>query len=135
MTVPVGAELPSYEVSVSAEKMKTMAALMADANPIHFDVRAVRRLGLGERVVNQGPLNQAYVVSMLGAWAGGVHRVRAVRLRYLGTVFAEDRVRAGGTVTDVREEDGVQLADCDVQLDVVDGARVLTGTATIRIGD
>lgn len=132
----VGDELPSYEVvSVDPEKMKTMSALMHDANPLHYDADAVRALGLGDRVVNQGPLNQAYVVSMLGAWAGGVDRVRAIRLRYLGTVFAGDAVRAGGTVTAVRHESTATLADCDVHLDVVGSARVLSGTATVQIGD
>ncbi|MDR7303975.1 MaoC family dehydratase [Haloactinomyces albus] len=134
--IRVGDELPAYEVtSVSAEKMKTMSALMRDANPIHYDAEAVRALNLGDRVVNQGPLNQAYVVSMLGHWAGGVARVRAIRLRYLGNVFAEDTLRACGTVTAIRAEDGVTVADCDVHLDVVEGSRVLSGTAAVRIGD
>lgn len=136
MGVRVGDRLPVYEVdSVSAEKMKTMSALMRDANPLHYDPEAVQALGLGKRVVNQGPLNQAYVVSMLGNWAGGGDRVRAIRLRYLGNVFAEERVRAGGTVTAVRTENGTTIADCDVHLDVVGGTRVLSGTARVRIGD
>lgn len=132
--VRAGDELPPYEVaSVSAEKMKTMSALMRDANPIHHDADAVRALGMGEKVINQGPLNQAYVVSMLGFWAGGVDRVRAIRLRYLGNVFAEDRLRAEGTVTAVREEDGVAVADCEVRLNVVGGDTVLSGTASVRL--
>lgn len=132
--VRAGDELPPYEVaSVSAEKMKTMSALMRDANPIHHDAEAVRALGMGEKVINQGPLNQAYVVSMLGDWAGGVDRVRAIRLRYLGNVFAEDRLRAEGTVAAVREENGVAVADCEVRLNVVDGGTVLSGTASVRL--
>lgn len=130
-----GDELPSCEVGpVSAEKMKMMSALMRDANPIHFDAAAVRRLGLGDRVINQGPLNQAYVISMLTEWAGGADSVRSIRLRYQGNVFAGDQLRASGTVSDVLDQDEVVLAECEVYLDVIGRGTVLSGTATVCLG-
>ncbi|MEU6133253.1 MaoC family dehydratase [Saccharopolyspora sp. NPDC047091] len=130
-----GDVLPDHQVGpVSAEKMRTMAALMRDANPIHFDPAAVRALGLGDRVINQGPLNQAYVVSMLARWAGGAHRIRELRLRHLGAVFAGDRLRAHGTVLGVSEQDGALIASCAVGLDVLGGDPVLSGTASVHIG-
>lgn len=133
--VRAGDEIPSYEVGpVSPEKMRTMSALMSDANPVHFDAAAVRRLGLGDRVINQGPLNQAYVVSMLAAWAGGADRVRSMRLRYRGNVFAGDELRANGAVSDVVDQDGVVLANCEVHLDVIGRGAVLSGTATVLLG-
>lgn len=133
--VRAGDEIPSYEVGpVSPEKMRTMSALMSDANPVHFDAAAVRRLGLGDRVINQGPLNQAYVVSMLAEWAGGADRVRSVRLRYRGNVFAGDELRASGAVSDVVDQDGVVLANCEVHLDVIGRGAVLSGTATVLLG-
>ena len=51
--------------SVDAEKMKTMALLLRDPNPIHWDVGSVRELGMGDRPVNQGPNNMAYLGGML----------------------------------------------------------------------
>lgn len=133
--VRAGDEIPSYEVGpVSPEKMRTMSALMSDANPVHFDAAAVRRLGLGDRVINQGPLNQAYVVSMLAEWAGGADRVRSMRLRYRGNVFAGDQLRASGAVSDVVDQDGVVLANCEVHLDVIGRGAVLSGTATVLLG-
>jgi len=132
MTVRIGDELPSRDVrSVDAEKMKTMAALLSDANPIHWDVEAVRATGLGDRPINQGPTNMAYVLDMLSSWAGGHDRLRRVRLRFTGNVFAGDHVRAAGTVTDVRDEDGATVAECEVRLDVVGGGTVLSGTASV----
>ncbi|MFA1551830.1 MaoC family dehydratase [Actinomadura chokoriensis] len=132
MTVRIGDELPSRDVrSVDAEKMKTMAALLSDANPIHWDVEAVRATGLGDRPINQGPTNMAYVLDMLSSWAGGHDRLRRVRLRFTGNVFAGDHVRAAGTVTDVRDEGGATVAECEVRLDVVGGGTVLSGTALV----
>jgi len=130
----VGTEIPPLAIEVSAEPMKTVAALLQDSNPIHFDADAVQALGMGTRVVNQGPNNMAYVVNMLSAWAGGPGRVRGLRVRFLGNVFAGDRITARGTVTGVREEGGERLADLDVRLERAEDDRVLDGTAVVALG-
>ncbi len=128
MDARVGEKLPEWVVdTVSAERMKTMALILSDPNPIHWNVEAVRRLGLGERPVNQGPTNAAYVVNMLTEWAGDPRRLRSLRVRFLGNVFADDRVVAGGEVTEVDDTGGETI---DVWLDR-DGGRVLSGTATV----
>ena len=99
----VGTEVPPLVIeSVSAERMKTVAALLNDSNPIHFDVESVKALGMGDRVVNQGPNNMG--VRRDDARATGPvspGRVRGLRVRFLGNVFAGDRLTARGTVTGV----------------------------------
>jgi acyl dehydratase len=133
-TVEVGTELPSYDVpSVSAEKMKTMAALLSDPTPIHWDVATLRALGMGDRPVNQGPLNMGYVMNAVTAWAGGPESLRRLRVRFLGTVLAGQHLRVRGTVSALREVDGVRLADCDVVLEVVGGDAVVSGSATVAL--
>jgi acyl dehydratase len=130
--VEVGTELPAWEVpSVSAEKMKTMAALLSDPTPIHWDVETLRALGMGDRPVNQGPLNMGYVMNAVTGWAGGPDRLRRLRVRFLGTVLAGQALRVRGSVTALRDEDGVRLADVEVVLEVVDGTAVVSGTATV----
>ena len=129
-----GEELtPLVIESVSTEAMKTVAALLHDPNPIHFDVESVRSLGMGDRPVNQGPNNMAYVVSMLSRYAGGPERVHRLRVRFLGNVFGGDRLVARGRVTSVSEEAGEQLAEIDVWLERAEGERVLEGTATVSV--
>jgi 3-hydroxybutyryl-CoA dehydratase len=137
MSIEAGDLLPSWTVeSVDPEKMKIMAALLRDPNPIHLDPAAARALGLGDRVVNQGPVNFGYVQNMLAAWAGGPGRIRAISLRLTAIVLAGDRVAAGGRVTSV-SSGGV--VECAVWLDVLERAgsplrpplRALAGTATV----
>lgn len=125
----VGDELPQYAIdAVDPARMKTMAALLHDPNPIHWDVAAVRALGMGDKPVNQGPNNMAYVVNMLAQFAGGAERVVRVKVRFLDNVFAGDRLVAGGTITAI---DG-ELVDCDVWL-ARDGTHpVLAGTARVH---
>ena len=131
-TAEVGTQLPAYDVpSVSAEKMKTMAALLSDPTPIHWDVATLQALGMGDRPVNQGPLNMGYVMNAVTAWAGGPQSLRRLRVRFLGTVLAGQHLRVRGTVTALREEAGARLADCDVVLEVVDGDAVVSGSATV----
>jgi acyl dehydratase len=136
MTVRVGMAIPALEISsVNPEKMKTMAALLNDSNPIHFDVQAVKAMGLGDRPINQGPTNMAYVMTMLCNWAGGYQRLRALRVRFVANVHAGDALRASGVVTAVQRAEGQVRADCSVRLDVIDGVNVLLGDATVVLNE
>ena len=134
-----GDPLPELVIDpVDPEKMKTMAALLRDPNPIHWDVDVVRQLGMGDRPVNQGPNNMAYLVNLLAAFAGGYERVRGLRVRFLGNVFAGDRLVAGGTITAIDETPdraGHRVAHCDVWLrrDGDPDDTVMTGTATVLV--
>lgn len=133
--VEVGSPITPFSVDqVDAARMKTMAALLRDPNPIHYDPEVVRSLGLGDRPVNQGPLNVAYVANALLGWAGGdPSALRRLQVRFAGNVFAGDRVTAGGEVVALHEEDGDTIATCQVWLDRDDGTRLLHGQAEVAI--
>jgi acyl dehydratase len=127
----VGQELPPLVIdSVDPEKMKLMAAILRDPNPIHFDADQVRELGLGDRVVNQGPSNMSYLLNMVTRWAGGVAALRSADVRLLGNVFAGDRVECRGRVTEVDGDAG--LATLDVEASVGEQA-VLKGTVVVSL--
>jgi len=105
--------------SVSAERMKTLAVVLDDPNPIHLE---------GPRPINQGPANLAWMLDMLlEAFPGA--RVREFKVRLLANVFAGDKVIAAGRVE--RIEDGCAL--CFVWLDVEGGARAVDGVATLML--
>ncbi len=123
---PAGPELPPWEMaSVDASRMKTMAALLRDPYPVHWDRDANARLGLAGRVINQGPLNLGYVANMLMAWAGPA-AIRRLTVSFGPPVLDGDHVVAGGRVRTII--DGV--ARCDVWLARA-GDRVVTGSADV----
>jgi acyl dehydratase len=128
MTAPqVGDELPPRTIdSVSAERIKTMAVILDDPNPIHLDPAAAKALGLGDRVINQGPTGVGYLLDMLAA-AFPCATMRKVELRFLANVLANDKVVAAGTIASVVDHEVL----CDVWLDVEDGARAISGRATL----
>jgi acyl dehydratase len=131
--VVAGTEIPLWSMArVSPEPMKLYAALAQDPTPIHWDHRAVKEKGLGDRVINQGPINLGYVINMLMAWTGPAS-IRDVAARFTDNVFEGDAVVAGGVVTAVREHQGEWLADCDVWLERGDGVRAVVATATVAL--
>jgi acyl dehydratase len=133
MDVSPGTLVPPWSHGpVDPEKMKIFAAIARDPNPIHWDRAAVAERGLGERLINQGPINLGYVVNMLLAWAGPAS-LRELKVRFSSNVFDGDIVVAGGVVTGLRDEGGERLADCEVWLDRGDGTRALGGSATVAL--
>ena len=135
MNPAVGDSIPEWVMaSVSPERMCTMAAILRDPNPIHWDRDAVESLSLdlGRRTINQGPLGLSYMVNMLHAWAGA-DCIRRLVMRFPQVVLDGERVVATGEITALREIDGEQLADCNVRLEHAERGILLEGNATIRL--
>ena len=129
--IAVGQQVqPLVIETVDAEKMKIVAAILQDPNPIHFDVSVVQRLGYGERPINQGPVNMAWLSECAVRCAGGRDRLRRSRVRFLGNVFAGERVVVSGSVTAVDPADGVAELTLEA---TADGRPVLTGTVLVTI--
>lgn len=133
MRVAVGDRIPEWVMpSVSPERMRTMAAILRDPNPIHWDRDAVDAmpLGLGKRTINQGPLGLSYMINMLHEWAGP-GSIRRLVMRFPQVVLDGERVIARGEVVALREEGGAQLADCAVRLVHAERGVLLEGEATV----
>jgi len=121
-----GAAIPTWEMpSVDAARMKTMAALLRDPYPVHWDRSSNAALGLAGRVINQGPLNLSYVANMLMDWAGPTS-IRRLTVSFGRPVLDGDQVIAGGQVRSVVGG----IATCDVWLARGD-ERVVIGTAEV----
>jgi acyl dehydratase len=137
VSLKVGDSIPQWVMpSVSPERMRTMAAILRDPNPLHWDRNAVDALplGLGKRTINQGPLGLSYMINMLHAWAGP-NCLRRIVMRFPQVVLDGEQVIARGTIRALREEDSVPLADCDIWLEHEDRGVLLEGTASVALPD
>ncbi len=133
MKVEVGDAIPSWTMeSVTPERMKTVAAILRDPTPIHWDRDATRALGLDGRLLNQSPINLGYVVNMLMAWAGPTC-IRRVRTEFPLPVFDGDRVTAGGVVTAITTDGDATIAECEIWLDRDDGTRTVHAKAWVAL--
>jgi 3-hydroxybutyryl-CoA dehydratase len=129
MSFSVGDALPPFVVeSVSPDAMRDWSVFLADPNPIHLDVEVVRAKGLGDKRINQGPINVAYMMNMLMAAVPGC-RIEAMDSRFLDNVYEGDHLTASGTVTAI---DGNRIS-CEFTLDVAGRGTVNSGTATLTI--
>lgn len=117
-------EVLTWQLSeVDPEKMKVLALLLADPNPIHFDPEAAAAIGFS-RVVNQGPSTMATVYNLFEQTHPD-HRVARVSFRLLGNVLAGDAV----TVSAVSSAE--DAAAFDVTVRSGDGTTVVTARAEL----
>jgi len=129
MSHNVGDPLPPFVIeSVSPEAMKDWAVFLADPNPIHLDVEVVKAKGLGDRVINQGPINVAYMMNMLMAAFPGC-RIDSMDSRFLDNVYGGDKAIASGTITAI---EGNRIS-CEFTLNVEGRGTVNSGTATVIV--
>ena len=98
MNYAVGDELPPFLIErVDTEAMQKWAVFLADPNPIHLDAAAVQAKGLGARVINQGPINVAYMINcLLRAFPDG--QISSMTSRFLDNVYGGERIVARGRV-------------------------------------
>ncbi|TQC42976.1 acyl dehydratase [Rhodococcus sp. WS4] len=117
----VGAQLPSYSVTLTHKHIRRYAQASGDANPIHLDDEAARSAGL-PGVIAHGMLPMGQLASLVTQWAGRAGRIRRIAVRFAGTVFPGDTITFHGRVRSL--VDGV----VDVAVDGVNqrGEPVLT---------
>lgn len=129
MSYSVGDALPPFVIeNVSPDAMKDWSVFLADPNPIHLDVEVVKAKGLGDKRINQGPINVAYMMNMLMAAFPGC-RIEAMDSRFLDNVYEGEHLTASGTVTAL---EGNRVS-CEFKLDVAGRGTVNSGTATLII--
>jgi len=129
----VGDLLPVWRIdSVDPANMRELAGVLRDPNPIHLDAAAVQRLGLGDRVINQGPANLAYIVNMLSAALPGAVLLQ-LDARFLANVLGADAVEAGGRVVSVEADAAGTRIGCEIWLNVADRGAAVAGGAMLLL--
>lgn len=131
----VGDSIPEWVMkSVSAERMRTMAAILRDPNPLHWDREAVDALplGLGKRTINQGPLGLSYMINMLHDWMGP-KCIKKIHMTFPQVVLDEEKVIAKGIIRSIETNEKISLAECDIWLEHQQRGILLKGTATIQL--
>ncbi|WP_238368469.1 MaoC family dehydratase [Mesobacterium pallidum] len=126
-----GTDLPPYRIEhVDPETMKAWAPLLRDPNPIHLDRAAVRAAGLGDRRINQGPINLAYVVTLLHRAFPGAF-IEDIRNRFTDNAYEGEALEARATVTGVEDTDGRTRVTLEFTLNSDERAVVISGTAAL----
>ncbi|MGH3774125.1 MAG: MaoC/PaaZ C-terminal domain-containing protein [Pseudonocardiaceae bacterium] len=133
--VAEGDELPTLQVRVTRAGLVRYAGASGDFNPIHWNERVAREVGLPD-VIAHGMLTMALASRLVTAWAGDPGAVVACGVRFTRPVVVPDDaegalVELTGTVAQ-RHDDGTVLITITAHCA---GHTVLgKATATVALG-
>ena len=144
MTVPMTKPyFEDYEISMPLPSVELgpmdrydyipIALILRDTNPLHLDRVYAHERGLPD-VVQQGPLNQAYLYCYFTSLLHDPWDLVATKMRFAANVFPEDKLSCGGEVLALAPvEAGGGIVTCAVWQRNQKGDTILKGEAKARI--
>ena len=123
--VAVGEALPGKTVHIDRARLVQYAGASLDRNPIHWDERFARSVGLPD-VIAHGMFTMGAAASLLTEWVGDPGRVVRYTTKFVGPVVVPYGTGAditlGGRVTAVDPDTREVVVELSA---VCDGAKVL----------
>ena len=144
MTAPLTkAWFEDYEISMALPTIEQgpmdrfdyipIALILRDTNPLHLDRVYAQERGLPD-VVQQGPLNQAYLYRYFTTLLHDPWDLVTTKMRFVANVFPDDILTCGGEVLAVAPiEAGGGIVTCAVWQRNQKGETILKGEAMARI--
>ena len=105
--VEVGTELPGLTFQVSRETLVRYAGASGDFNPIHWNERFAKEVGLPD-VIAHGMLTMAEAARVVTDWTGDPGALREFGVRFTKPVVVDD---VAGAVIEVAAKVAVKLDD------------------------
>jgi hydroxyacyl-ACP dehydratase HTD2-like protein with hotdog domain len=130
--VKPGDEIPEVTTSASEMQIFFFSAATNNGHRIHYDRPYAKTEGLPNILV-QGPLQAALLAKRLTDWIGPAGRLERIQIQNRGNAFPNEKLRLGGVVTAVREQDGAHLIDCEIVERNENGDVLMPGTATVSL--
>ncbi|MEK9663720.1 MAG: MaoC family dehydratase [Candidatus Nanopelagicales bacterium] len=108
MSVDVGTELPSQSFPVTRAALVRYAGASGDFNPIHWNERFAREVGL-PNVIAHGMFTMAEAVRVVTDWLGDPGRLEAYSVRFTRPVPVPDDdagtvIEVSGKVTELLDD-------------------------------
>ena len=126
----------SYQEEVCNNLSRTQIVMYAgssgDYNPLHSDEIFTREIAGYPSVFAHGMLSMGMTGKMLTNYVGD-GRLTYYGVRFTAQVFPGATLTARATITDIREEDGSQIADLEVSTTDEEGVEVIKGKASARL--
>ena len=124
----VAMALPSVELGpMDRYEYIPIALILRDTNPLHLDRVYAQERGLPD-VVQQGPLNQAYLYRYFTSLLHDPWDLVATKMRFSANVFPDDILTCGGEVLALEQvEQGGGVITCAVWQRNQKGENILKG--------
>ena len=126
----------SYQEEICNNLSRTQIVMYAgtsgDYNPLHSDEIFTTEIAGYPSVFAHGMLTMGMTGKMLTNYVGD-GELTYYGVRFTSQVWPGDTLTAKATVTDIREEDGQQIADLEVSTTNEEGTEVIKGKASARL--
>ena len=109
-----------------------VAIILRDVNPLHLDREYARQRGFND-VVQQGPLNEAFLHRYLTDWLHEPWDLRRIKVRFVNNVFPGDTLKCRGTVVGIDNVAGEGIVDCKLWQGNQKDETILSGDATFML--
>lgn len=119
--------------NITRTQIVMYAGASGDYNPLHSDEVYSTQVAGYPSVFAHGMLSMGATGRILTDWFGAESLVR-YGVRFVKQVWPGDTLTATATVSALGEDGGDRLVDLTLETVNQDGATVVTGTATARIG-
>ena len=126
----------SYQEEICNNLSRTQIVMYAgtsgDYNPLHSDEIFTTEIAGYPSVFAHGMLTMGMTGKMLTNYVDD-GQLTYYGVRFTSQVWPGDTLTATATVTDIREEDGQQIADIDLSTTNEEGTEVIKGKASARL--
>ncbi|NQU07540.1 MAG: MaoC family dehydratase N-terminal domain-containing protein [Candidatus Abyssubacteria bacterium] len=128
-----GDEIPSLtKPPVTEVQLVKYAGASGDFNPIHTVHHYAEKAGLGG-VIAHGMLSMGFAGEHITKWLGETGTLKRLKVRFTAMTRPGDVVTLKGKVTDKKTADGENIVECEIWAETQDGAKTITGTATVAL--
>ena len=108
MNYKIGHKINQWSHHVRQEDLNSWSKILNDPNPIHFDANAVKKIGQGDKCINQGPANIAYLINAI-FYNFPKCKILSIKNRLNGNVFVDDTVTVLGEITNISSKDELNI--------------------------
>ena len=127
----------SYQEQVCENLSRTQIVMYAgasgDYNPLHTDEIYTKEIAGYPSVFAHGMLSMGMTGKMLTNFVGD-GTLKKYGVRFTNQVWPGDSLESTATILDIKEEDGETLVEIAIETKNQDGATVITGSATAKVG-
>ena len=97
--------------------MNLWAEILDDPNPIHLDENSVKLLGLGEKTINQGHANIAYIINAIN-YNFPESEIIKLNNKMTDSIVEGDKITVSGHIENIVEKNKKIIITCQLQLNV-----------------
>tara|TARA_Y100000741_G_scaffold14228_1_gene11237 strand:+ start:125 stop:523 length:399 start_codon:yes stop_codon:yes gene_type:complete len=115
MNLKIGHKINQWSHQVRQEDLNSWSKILNDPNPIHFDANAVKKIGQGDKCINQGPANIAYLINTI-FYNFPKCKILNIKNRLNGNVFVDDIVTVSGEITNISNKNESRIISLSLNL-------------------